>query len=112
MYLGAQPLGNGLPGQLVAMLIPMAFPERFFEAMKKNLVLGGVILKEGRQQQDGNVVALTKLFHPAIRIEEVIDPQESGKSRPGSHIWVNLIAIAKNYDDKAGSPMVNFISHF
>ena len=73
--LGAEPLGNGLTGQAMAVLIPVTYPQGLAEAMEKNMVLGSVFLERGSQQQYRYVVALTKTVQAALGIEEVIHPQ-------------------------------------
>ena len=111
VQLAAQPLGQHLPGQAVAVLIPVTAAEIVAKAMEKNLVLGGVFLEGRRQKLNRNAFGLAELGQPAIRIEQVLNPQLLGGFLPDFGVGMNLHAVGEHHHEKPGPVGRDFIPH-
>jgi len=109
--LGTQPLGDKLPGQAVALLVPVAGPRGLAEAVEINVVLGSVFLKVWRQKENGYVVGMAEILQSVLGVEQVRYPQIFGKGKPFRRVGIHLGPAGQGYHKKPGPLLSNFILH-
>ena len=79
----------------MALLVPVTRPEMVLEAMKKDLMCGGVIPEGQFQKKDRDALLVTESFQPTIGVEQVFNPNPPGKGRSIDGIRMNLGASLK-----------------